>query len=224
MTGVAPVLFPLGAAAIVAAAILTNLGMGGIALSTVLIVSAVLWLIGLIRKANAGWIAGGLVYTGLPLVAVIMIRSSVGPALAAIVFIFAAVWVTDSAAYLSGRAIGGPKLWPAVSPNKTWAGLIGGMAGASIFGAIFALTSSPSNLAWLAILGAILAFVSQGGDLFESSVKRRFGVKDSGNLIPGHGGIMDRVDGMVAAVLFAAMMGISRSGFDNVAAGILEWR
>ncbi len=224
MTGVAPVLYPPGAAVIAAAVILTNLGMGGAAIAAILSASFVLWLIGRARKANAGWIAGGPLYAGLPLVAVVMIRGGQGPALAAIVFVFATVWVTDTAAYLSGRAIGGPELWSAISPNKTWAGLIGGMAGAAAFGAIFARTSGLSDLAWLAVLGAVLAFVSQGGDLFESSVKRRFGVKDSGTIIPGHGGIMDRVDGMVAAALFGAMVGVSRSGFDNVAAGLLEWR
>jgi phosphatidate cytidylyltransferase len=224
MTGVAPVLFPLGATAIVAAVILANLDMDGIAIVAILSVAFVLWLIGWARKEDATWIAGGVFYAGLPLIAVIMIRNSQDQALAAIIFIFATVWVTDSAAYLSGRTIGGAKLWPAVSPNKTWAGLIGGMVGAAAFGAVFAVVSGLSDLIWLAALGAILAIVSQGGDLFESSVKRRFGVKDSGKIIPGHGGIMDRVDGMVAAALFAAMIGISRSGFDNVAAGLLEWR
>jgi len=224
MTGVAPTLLPVGTAAIASAVILANLDMDRIAIAVVLSVSAILWLIGMARREKAVWIAGGVLYVGLPLVAVVMIRSSQGEALAAIVFVFAVVWVTDSAAYLAGRTIGGPKLWPAVSPNKTWAGLIGGMAGAAVFGAAFAQLSGLPNLIWLAVFGAVLAFVSQGGDLFESSVKRRFGVKDSGNIIPGHGGILDRIDGMVAAALFAAMIGISRSGFDNVAAGLLEWR
>lgn len=224
MTGVSQILYPPGAAAIAAAVILANFGMDGFAIAAILSVSIVFWLIGQVRKENAAWIAGGVLYAGLPLVAMIMIRSSQDQALAAIVFVFVAVWVTDSAAYISGRTIGGPKLWPAVSPNKTWAGLVGGMVGAAAFGAVFAVVSGLSDLIWLAVLGTILALVSQGGDLFESAVKRRFGVKDSGNLIPGHGGIMDRVDGMVAAALFAAMIGISRSGFDNVAAGLLEWR
>ena len=224
ITGVAQILFPLGSVVIVGAVILANLGHDWIAIAVIAIGSICLWLIGTVRKENAVWVAAGLLYIGLPVIAVTMIRSSQAQALAAIIFVFASIWITDSAAYISGRSIGGPKLWPAISPNKTWAGLIGGMVGAAVFGFIFAQLAGIPGAPWLALLAAVLALVSQCGDLFESSVKRRFGVKDSGTIIPGHGGMMDRVDGMVAAALFAAIIGISRSGFDNVAAGLLDWR
>lgn len=121
------------------------------------------------------------------------------------------IWATDTAAYAAGRTIGGPKLAPTVSPNKTWAGLIGAMVGAAAAGAGFGLAFGASAIWTAALLGAVLAVVAQTGDLLESAVKRRHGVKDSGSLIPGHGGILDRIDGVIAAApvlaLFHAVIG-----------------
>ncbi len=119
-----------------------------------------------------------------------------------VLWLMGVVWATDTGAYFSGRAIGGPRLAPRLSPNKTWAGLIGGMVSAAAVAAVIA-SFVQGAAALLALLGALLAIVAQTGDLAESALKRHAGVKDSGRLIPGHGGILDRVDGLmpVAAVL-----------------------
>lgn len=218
-----PVDMALGAFILVITVFLAHIGLDGFAVSLLTGFVTGIMLVDVIRKGKSRWMVSGLFYACLPVLALIMIRTSQIQALQAIVFILVTVWVTDSAAYFAGRAIGGPKLWPSVSPNKTWAGLLGGMAGAAIAGGIFAWATGNASMVGLILLGAVLALVSQGGDLFESSVKRRFNVKDSGNIIPGHGGIMDRVDGLVAAAVFAAIVGASRAGFENVAAGILQW-
>ena len=117
----------------------------------------------------------------------------------------ALVWACDTGAYFAGRAIGGPKLAPAISPNKTWAGFVGGVAAAGVFAALLL----PLGLAPpLAIATPLLAAIAQGGDLFESHLKRVAGVKDSGNLLPGHGGILDRLDGLVAVAPVAALLAL----------------
>jgi len=108
---------------------------------------------------------------------------------------------TDIGAYLVGRSLGGPKLAPAISPGKTWSGLAGGVGAAAMAGLIAALLRGQGDLGALTGASMILALVAQVGDLFESSLKRRFGAKDSSELIPGHGGVLDRVDGILAAVL-----------------------
>ena len=151
-----------------------------------------------------GWLALGVAYVGLPCLALTAIR--VGPAggLATLLWVLALVWATDTGAYAAGRGIGGPKLAPSISPNKTWAGLIGGMLAAGLVGLVTALWLPAASISMLVLLSAALAVVEQAGDLFESSVKRHFGVKDSGNLIPGHGGVLDRVDGLLAVSLAVA--------------------
>lgn len=120
-----------------------------------------------------------------------------------VLWLMGIVWATDTGAYFAGRAIGGPRLAPKISPNKTWAGLIGGMLSAAGIAALIGSFVGGASLGPLAALGAGLAVVAQTGDLAESALKRHAGVKDSGRLIPGHGGILDRVDGLmpVAAVL-----------------------
>jgi phosphatidate cytidylyltransferase len=116
------------------------------------------------------------------------------------------VWSVDSAAYAAGRSIGGPRLWPTVSPNKTWAGLAGGVLAGAIVAKAFAVWSPGAPIALLGALGAAFAIAEQAGDLIESSVKRHFGVKDTGALIPGHGGLLDRVDGLMLVALAAAAL------------------
>jgi phosphatidate cytidylyltransferase len=117
--------------------------------------------------------------------------------------------MTDTAAYFSGRTIGGPKLWPAVSPKKTWAGLIGGVSGAALVGAVFPTLTGSGFSVWLAILGLVLGLIAQAGDLAESALKRHYGLKDASDLIPGHGGFMDRMDGVVTASVFAALVALA---------------
>jgi phosphatidate cytidylyltransferase len=142
---------------------------------------------------------------------------------AAIVFLFAVVWLTDITAYFCGRALGGPKLMPQVSPNKTWSGAIGGVAGALIGGTSVAWYAGIGNLAAVAAVALALSVASQAGDLFESALKRRFDAKDASGLIPGHGGVMDRVDGFVFAVTVAVLIGLARGGIDAPAHGLLVW-
>jgi phosphatidate cytidylyltransferase len=151
-------------------------------------------------------VAGGVVYIGLPALAVVWLRGHAPGGLEHLLWLLLVVWATDVCAYVAGRTVGGPKLAPRISPSKTWAGLIGGMAGAALVGGLAAMEFGAGF--WLgAGLGPVMALAAQTGDLFESALKRRAGLKDSGHLIPGHGGLLDRVDGLVfAAPLFAALV------------------
>jgi phosphatidate cytidylyltransferase len=139
-----------------------------------------------------------------------------------LIFVLLVVWVTDIGGYVAGRGIGGPKLWPRVSPKKTWAGALGGFAGSLAIAAGFGIWGLGKPLPLL-VLAAILSVASQLGDLFESAVKRRFGVKDSSHIIPGHGGLLDRLDGFVAAIVLAAVFGIWRGGIDGVGRALMIW-
>jgi phosphatidate cytidylyltransferase len=142
---------------------------------------------------------------------------------AVIVMLFAIVWTTDILGYFAGRAFGGPKLWPAISPKKTWSGAIAGALGAMIVAiAVSGLFGSFNKLA-IVIVALLLSVLAQLGDFFESWVKRQFGAKDSSNLIPGHGGVMDRLDGFWAAALAGCLIGLLRGGFDAPARGLLVW-
>ncbi len=169
------------------------------------------------------WIAAGVPYAGALGVAPIVLRSDNGEGFLAIIFLFAVVWTTDIAAYFSGRAIGGPKLMPRVSPNKTWSGAIGGTLAAVVVALALAKVTALTGLFAIAMLAVILSICAQGGDLFESFLKRRFGAKDSGHLIPGHGGLMDRLDGFVTASVVAALIGLLRGGFEAPGRGLLVW-
>ena len=141
----------------------------------------------------------GIPYVGIPLALVIWLREQPDTGFAVVTWLFLVVWATDIGGYFAGRAIGGPKLAPRISPKKTWAGLAGAAAAAAGVGALVAWYFTVPALALAAILGGLLAVVAQIGDLMESAVKRRFNAKDSGALIPGHGGILDRIDGLLAA-------------------------
>jgi phosphatidate cytidylyltransferase len=140
----------------------------------------------------------------------------------AVLVVLAVVWATDTGAFFAGRGIGGAKLAPQISPNKTWAGAIGGLIVGVIAGAVVAIIAGVPISAPLVIITALLSVVSQAGDLFESWVKRMFGAKDSGTIIPGHGGLMDRVDGLATAAGVAALIGWLHAG-PNVAIGLLQW-
>jgi len=170
-----------------------------------------------------GWAAAGLPYAGAIGIAPIVLRSDHEDGFVAMVFLFAIVWSTDSVAYFCGRLIGGPKLMPQVSPKKTWSGAIGGLIGAVVAAIVVGRLATLVELAAPAGIGAILSVFAQGGDLFESRLKRTFGAKDSSHLIPGHGGLMDRLDGFVAAAAIAALIGILRGGLDAPARGLLVW-
>lgn len=154
----------------------------------------------------------GAFYIGVPYVALVWLRDDPAVGLVTVFWLLGVVWATDTGALFAGRSIGGPKLAPVISPNKTWAGLAGGMLAAAIVGAVFALwLGSPVMLA--ALISAGLAVVAQAGDLVESLVKRHFGVKDSGTIIPGHGGIFDRVDGLLAVAPVWALVVLLDAGW-----------
>jgi phosphatidate cytidylyltransferase len=169
------------------------------------------------------WIAAGVPYAGALGVAPVVLRSDSEDGFLAVIFLFAIVWTTDVVAYFSGRAIGGPKLMAQVSPKKTWSGAIGGTLAAVIVAFVLAKMMALSGLFAIAMLAVVLSICTQGGDLFESFLKRRFGAKDSGHLIPGHGGLMDRLDGFITASVVAALIGLLRGGFEAPGRGLLVW-
>jgi phosphatidate cytidylyltransferase len=169
------------------------------------------------------WIAAGVPYAGALGVAPVALRSDSEDGFLAVIFLFAIVWTTDVVAYFSGRAIGGPKLMAQVSPKKTWSGAIGGTLAAVIVAIVLAKVLALSGLFAIAMLAVVLSICAQGGDLFESFLKRRFGAKDSGHLIPGHGGLMDRLDGFITASVVAALIGLLRGGFEAPGRGLLVW-
>jgi len=151
------------------------------------------------------WMIGGAIYICVPAGILIWLRADAMAGMITILWLFAVVWSADIAAYISGRAIGGPKLAPRISPKKTWAGFIGGVSFAGIVAGAFAVYWDEPPLT-LALWGAVVAIASQAGDLLESAIKRRFDIKDSSQLIPGHGGVLDRVDALVAGAVAIAIL------------------
>jgi phosphatidate cytidylyltransferase len=220
----------VGAAGVVRviAAGVVALAVAGICLATGRIEAAVVVLaIGFVAVAmlspdRRNWTATGFLYAGMAEIASVLVRLDASKGFIALMFVLLIVWVTDIGGYFAGRGIGGPKLWPRVSPKKTWAGAIGGLVGSLAVAAGFAAFDL-GKTGPLLILSALLSVVSQLGDLFESAVKRRFGVKDSSHIIPGHGGLLDRLDGFVAAVVMAAIFGFLRAGADGVGRGLMVW-
>ena len=166
---------------------------------------------------QGSWAPAGLAYAGLSGVSLAWLRDGDQAGLLAILFLFAVVWATDIAAYFVGRSLGGPKLAPSISPGKTQSGAIGGAIGGVVAGVALAACAGLGNLPLLAVVAFLLSIVSQVGDLFVSWVKRRHGVKDSGRLIPGHGGVMDRVDGLVAAAFALYAIGLMLGSADKPA-------
>lgn len=152
--------------------------------------------------------AAGVAYVGFPTVAMLWLRADASLGFVAILFIFAIVWGSDIGAFVAGRTIGGPKLWPRVSPNKTWAGFLGALAAGLVSGLIFAQVVSGASSLVLGTNGMLLAFVAQMGDLGESALKRQFGIKDSSAIIPGHGGVMDRADSTVAVSVAVSILAL----------------
>ncbi|MES2443823.1 MAG: phosphatidate cytidylyltransferase [Pseudomonadota bacterium] len=165
-----------------------------------LLAGAAFFVAAVTRRGQLGW---GVLYVGLPVLSLVLLRAEPDGLLLTF-WAMALVWACDSGAFFAGRAIGGAKLAPAISPNKTWAGFIGGVAAAAVFAAaLVVLFGLPVALA---LATPVLAVLAQLGDLYESHLKRRAGVKDSGNLLPGHGGLMDRLDGLVFVAPAAALL------------------
>jgi phosphatidate cytidylyltransferase len=188
-----------GLAAVLAAFEQVGLGL------LVLPIGAILALV-LSLGRNSLMSALGVFYAGLPAVALIWLRAD-GLGLLAVVYLILIVITSDTAGFLAGRLLGGPKLWARLSPNKTWAGAIGALVACFIVGGLYWFAVPDASPVRLAGVGAMLSLVAQAGDLLESGVKRRFGAKDTSTLIPGHGGVMDRVDGLGAAAAAVGLMG-----------------
>jgi phosphatidate cytidylyltransferase len=217
----------IGSAALIATAIAIRSQV-----PTLGVVILLIWAVVVGQLAGPGrriWSGLGLLYAGALVIAVLTLRSSFPFGRWSIGWLFAIVWGTDAGAYFAGRLIGGPKFLPHISPSKTWSGTGVGILAGTLIGLAFlaisaqlsqfdALMPSPA----LFLLGLVLAAVSQIGDLFESWMKRCFGAKDSSNFIPGHGGLMDRLDGFTATVVFAAILGVLRA-FPTPAEGLFHW-
>lgn len=167
---------------------------------------AVFWLFRAKQRSAPGYTAFGLAYVAIPALSILWLREQPEAGLGLVLWFCATIWINDVAAFASGRTIGGPKLAPTISPAKTWAGFAGGVAGAACVGVAASWLLGWDRPLMAMLVGAALASIAQGGDLFESAIKRHFGVKDSGHLIPGHGGVLDRLDGFIAAAPVAALI------------------
>lgn len=199
--------FALHAATMVVASWSAVIGCPACAIYAILAGTIAVFLIRIIKenRSQAWWSAAGVYYNGFPAVGLIWFRSDPDFGVLAVLYIFIIVWTMDSAAFLFGRWIGGPKLAPKISPKKTWAGFIGGILSVAAATIIFGLATGIFSIGLVA-LAMMLAIIAQVGDLGESAIKRTFDRKDSGTLIPGHGGVMDRLDGLIFAATAAAIL------------------
>lgn len=200
-------------ATLVLAAVVTAFSAGG---------SVLVLLAGALAFAAAGRrvAAAGTLYLGLALLAMAVLREDAASGFANMLFVMLVVWSSDIGAYLFGRLLGGPRLAPSISPGKTWSGGAGGLVAAILMGGVVAAVvgASGAGLARAALIAAVLGIASQAGDLLESAVKRRAGVKDSGWIIPGHGGLLDRLDGLLAAAPLAALLAL------QLGRGVFLWQ
>jgi phosphatidate cytidylyltransferase len=215
-----PFVLALGGVAIAGMAVALAFDQPAIAFISVIVGTAVA-----AASANRerAWTAAGVVYGAVLAIACVMLRADPAHGLAAILWLFTVVWAADIAAYFTGRAFGGPLLAPSISPKKTWSGTLGGALAGVLAGSV---TVVLMGLTWRAIhlgLALLIVAAAQIGDLFESAMKRRFGVKDASQLIPGHGGLMDRLDGFLAAAIVALAIGLAFGGANRPATGLLAW-
>ena len=221
VTGGAAAVRAAGAAALIIAALAA--GAGQLYAAVLVLAAAAAGVAGVCAPSRRLWGAAGIAYAGAVLIAPVALRRDPESGLVVILFLFSVVWTTDILGYFIGRAIGGAKLAPHVSPKKTWSGACGGTLGALAAGVAIVYIAGNAALVPAACIALVLSIVSQAGDLFESAVKRRFGVKDASHVIPGHGGLMDRLDGFIAAASVAALIGLMRGGPDAAARGLLLW-
>jgi phosphatidate cytidylyltransferase len=208
-----------GIAALVVSGFCLALGYGGFSLAVLVIGAGA---VAATSRQLRFWSVAGFCYAAAAALASAQVRLEGGYGFIALMFVLLVVWAADIGGYFAGRGIGGPKLWPRVSPKKTWSGAIGGFAlglAVAVGFAAFGL----GKLGPLMLLAAFLSIVSQSGDLFESAVKRRFGVKDSSQIIPGHGGLLDRLDGFVAAIIVAALLGFLRGDANGIGHALMVW-
>jgi phosphatidate cytidylyltransferase len=170
-----------------------------------------------VSRRRAPWFPLGTVYVAAPAAALVAIRADPTYGTASLVWIIALVVAADTGGYLVGRTVGGPKLAPRISPNKTWSGLGGAVAGAALVGLLTAFILNHTNVLMLTLISAVIGLLEQGGDLVESALKRHFGVKDTSQIIPGHGGVLDRVDGLLAVAVAVLVINLWAGG------SVLAW-
>jgi len=199
--------FFIHATAVTAAILLATAGYA--ALGGAVLVTAAIILIPLVFGRGARLSALGVFYVGLPAISLLWLRSDEPYGFAVVLLIFAIVWSSDIAAFAAGRTIGGPKLWPRISPNKTWAGLIAALTAGAVAALIVVPLVADASPLRLVLTGLSLSLVAQLGDLAESGLKRLFGLKDASDLIPGHGGFMDRMDSIVAVAVAAGLFALA---------------
>ena len=218
--GTGPLSFPLIVMLGLSAIAFPPFGFMGTAIVVLLAVALALSM----PESSRWWRAAGLIYFGCVIIAVLSMRGTTGMGVVAGVFLAVSVWMTDSAAFFTGRQVGGVKLSPDISPSKTWAGALGGLAMGTIGGTLVWAVATPSPW-WIgAALAALLSVSGQIGDLMESAIKRYFRIKDSSDLIPGHGGLMDRLDSLTLASLVLFLVGVAHSGgIETIAAAVLVW-
>ena len=200
------------AGVVLAVALLAGAELYGAALALVAVGTVGVAVIAVQFERRAAWPAAGVIYLALPVLAIIWLRGGPEAGRASLLWLFVLVWATDVGALTAGRTLGGPRLAPTISPNKTWSGAIGGLACAAAVGALVGWLTGDAGIALLVGLSVAFSLVSQVGDLVESAVKRHYSVKDSGSLIPGHGGILDRVDGLLLAAPAMAVVALLNDG------------
>lgn len=210
----------LQVAGVAAVAISVTLGRPGLALGALACAAIAIALVS-VSTGRLVWSLLGLVYAALPAWALVWLRSDETLGVAALLYLFAVAWTTDTASYFAGTLIGGPKLAPRISPHKTWSGLIIGALTPALIGYAFALVLKGTSGLRLALVSIAIAAACQIGDLSESAVKRRFGTKDMSHLIPGHGGLLDRIDGLLIAALAAGLIALRDPSHPG--RGLLMW-
>ncbi|GGD39419.1 phosphatidate cytidylyltransferase [Aureimonas glaciei] len=214
-------LFKLARRALLFALFAFLLGANAAALAIVVAASAFIAFVDR-REHRADWTLGGLVYASLAGFAPGMLRGDDAAGLAVLGLVITVVWSSDIFAYFTGRALGGPKIMPSVSPKKTISGCLGGLLAGVVLGTLFAYAATGEVHVWMLLLTACLSILGQAGDLFESWIKRHFGVKDSGRIIPGHGGLMDRIDALIVALAAAWIVGMALNGLDHPARALFD--
>jgi phosphatidate cytidylyltransferase len=207
-------------AAVASVAVAVALSRPGLAL-----IAAIVALVGTgllaVSSATVGWSLLGIAYSVLSTWSMVWLRSDPTLGATALLYLLLVAWTTDTASYGGGRLVGGPKLAPSISPRKTWSGLLAGILAPALVGYAFALFLQDTSAWRLTLVSIVIAAACQAGDLGESAVKRRFGTKDMSNLIPGHGGLLDRIDGLLIAAIAAALIALRDPA--NPGRGLLIW-
>ena len=210
----------ISAVSVSAVAILVSVGRADLALFVLAASAAAIGLTAFLSDGSF-WSLAGLTYAALPAASLMWLRGDPSSGAVAVLYLFAVAWTTDTASYAAGRLIGGPKLAPRISPKKTWSGFIVGALAPALVGYAFAVALKDTSPWRLALVSVAVALACQMGDLVESWVKRRFGAKDMSQMIPGHGGLLDRIDGLLFAAILAALIALRDPA--NPGRGLLIW-